>query len=265
MFADILRACVARRRGARLVVLSDFDGTLAEFDLDPTLPRIRSDAFAALVALSSLSHVTLGLVSGRRVADLARRVPLGSEVYMAGLHGLEIVVDDRSWRHDAVERALTAVQALETSLAPLVAGWAGARLEAKGAAVAVHVRGVARDDRARVLAAADATAAPWLTAGALRQLVGADVHEYLPAAAWNKGDAVRWIAHDVERDTGETPALVYFGDDLTDEDAFRAVGDGVSIVVGRRASAARYRLDAPADVAALLADLAEALALEGGR
>ena len=184
---------------------------------------------------------------------------------MAGLHGLEIVVDDRSWRHDAVERALTAVQALETSLAPLVAGWAGARLEAKGAAVAVHVRGVARDDRARVLAAADATAAPWLTAGALRQLVGADVHEYLPTAAWNKGDAVRWIAHDVERDTGETPALVYFGDDLTDEDAFRAVGDGVSVVVGRRASAARYRLDAPADVAALLADLAEALALEGGR
>ncbi len=57
MFADILRACVARRRGARLVVLSDFDGTLAEFELDPTLPRIRSDAFAALVALSSLPRM----------------------------------------------------------------------------------------------------------------------------------------------------------------------------------------------------------------
>ena len=134
-----------------------------------------------------------------------------------------------------------------------------------GAAGAVQVRGVARDDRARVLAAADATAAPWLEAGALRQLVGADVHEFLPAAAWNKGDAVRWIAHDIERETGETPWLVYFGDDLTDEDAFRAVGDGASVVVGRRASAARYRLDAPADVAALLADLAEAVALEGGR
>lgn len=265
MFADILRACVARRRGARLVVLSDFDGTLAEFDLDPTLPRIRSDAFAALVALSSLTHVTLGLVSGRRVADLARRVPLGSEVYMAGLHGLEIVVDDRTWRHDAVEHALTAVQALEASLTPVVAATAGARLEAKGAAVAVHVRGVARDERARVLASADATAAPWIAAGTLRRLVGADVHEYLPAAAWNKGDAVRWIAHDIERESGETPWLVYFGDDLTDEDAFRAVGDGVSVVVGRRASAARYRLDAPADVAALLADLAESVALEAGR
>jgi trehalose 6-phosphate phosphatase len=265
VFADVLRACAARRRGTRLVVLSDFDGTLAEFDLDPTLPRIRSDAFAALVALSSLSQVTLGLVSGRRVADLARRVPLGSEVYMAGLHGLEIVVDDRHWRHDAVERALTAVLALETSLAPVVAGTAGARLEPKGAAVAVHVRGVARDERAAVLAAADASAEPWLSAGALKLLVGADVHEYLPAAAWNKGDAVRWIAHDIERTTGETPWLVYFGDDLTDEDAFRAVGEGVSVVVGRRASAARYRLESTADVAAVLADLAEAVALEGAR
>ena len=89
MLADVRRAFVARRRGTRLVLLSDFDGTLAEFDLDPTLPRIRSDAFAALVALSSLSHVTLGLVSGRRVADLARRVPPGSGGFIGCLQGLE--------------------------------------------------------------------------------------------------------------------------------------------------------------------------------
>ncbi len=74
---------------------------------------------------------------------------------------------------------------------------------------------------------------------------GADVHEYLPATAWNKGDAVRWIAHDIERVTGETPWLVYFGDDLTDEDAFGVVGDGVSVVVGQRPSAARFRVDLP--------------------
>lgn len=184
---------------------------------------------------------------------------------MAGLHGLEIVVDHRHWRHDAIERAFTAVQALELSLAPVVSATPGARLESKGSAVAMHVRGVARDDRAAALRAADAVAEPWLTAGALRCLIGADVHEYLPAAAWNKGDAVRWIAHDVERVTGEMPWLAYFGDDLTDEDAFRAVGDGVSVVVGRRASAARYRLDSTADVAAVLAEVAEAVALEGGR
>lgn len=263
VLADVLRAFVARRRGTRLVVLSDFDGTLAEFDLDPTLPRIRSDAFAALVALSSLSPVSLGLVSGRRVVDLVRRVPLGSEVYMAGLHGLEIAINGRQWQHEAIGSASAAVRALEAQLLPLVAQTPGARLESKGASVAVHVRGAAREMRAPLLDAADQAAAPWLTSDTLRRLVGVDVHEYLPAAAWTKGDAVRWIVHDVERTTGQSPWVAYFGDDLTDEDAFRAIDEGVSVVVGRRASAARYRLDAPADVAAVLAELAEAVALEG--
>ena len=263
MLADVHRAFVARTRGTRLVLLSDFDGTLAEFDLDPTLPRIRSDAFAALVALSSLSHVTLGLVSGRRVADLARRVPLGSEVYMAGLHGLEIAVGARRWQHEAVTLAHAATRTLEAALTAVVSGADGARLESKGPAVAVHVRGVGRDRRTAVLEAADRAAAPWLDGGALKKIVGADVHEYLPAAAWTKGDAVRWIVHDVQRLTGQPTWVAYFGDDLTDEDAFRAIDDGVSVVVGRRASAARYRLESTADVASALLDLAEAAAAEG--
>ncbi len=263
MLGDVQRAFAARRRGTRLVLLSDFDGTLAEFDLDPTLPRIRSDALAALVALSSLPHVTLGLVSGRRVADLARRVPLGSEVYMAGLHGLEIAIGARLWQHAAVAPALSTVLALSRALEPIVDGAEGARLEYKGPSVAVHVRGVAVDARATVLDAADAAATPWLTSGRLRRLVGADVHEYLPGAAWTKGDAVRWIVRDVERLTGQPAWVAYFGDDLTDEDAFRAVDEGISVVVGRRASVARYRLDSTADVAAALIGMADAAVAEG--
>ncbi len=257
------RAFVARRRGTRLVLLSDFDGTLAEFDLDPTLPRIRSDALAALVALSSLPHVTLGLVSGRRVADLARRVPLGSEVYMAGLHGLEIAVGDRLWQHAAVAQAVAAAQALGGVLAGVVGGVEGARLEGKGPSMAVHVRGVAPDARAAVLDAADRAAVPWLASGSLRRLVGAEVHEYLPAAGWTKGDAVRWIVHDVERLTGQPAWVAYFGDDLTDEDAFGAITEGISVVVGRRASVARYRLASSVDVAAVLVRIADAAAAEG--
>ncbi len=264
MLAEVHRAIVARRRGTRLVLLSDFDGTLAEFDLDPTVPRIRSDALTALVALSSLSQVTLGLISGRRVADLARRVPLGSEVYLAGLHGLEIAVGDRRWQHDAVATALAAAHALERALAEVVSHAPGARLESKGPSVAVHVRGVAREQRAPVLEAADRVAAPWLASGALKRLTGADVHEFLPPAPWNKGDAVRWIVHDVERLTGQSAWVVYFGDDLTDEDAFRAIDQGVSVVVGRRASAARYRLESTAEVAAVLLDVAETAAAEVG-
>jgi len=254
VLVDVHRAFGARPRGTRLVVLSDFDGTLAEFDVDPAVPHIRSDARAALVALSSLSDLSLGLVSGRRVADLVQRVALPREVYMAGLHGLEIAVAGRFWQHDAVAAAYDAVAGLTGVLAAVLADVRDCRIEAKGASVAVHVRAVPRTARLEVLARADAAAAPWLRPGALRRLVGADVHEYLPAAGWNKGDAVRWIAHDVERRTGQPPWVAYFGDDLTDEDAFRAAD--LSVAVGRRASGARYRLEAPSDVALALVDLA---------
>jgi trehalose-6-phosphatase len=46
---------------------------------------------------------------------------------------------------------------------------------------------------------------------------------------------------------------VFFGDDVTDEDAFEATSTDLSVVVGRRPSVARLRLDSPADVAAVLA------------
>ena len=242
------------------MLLSDFDGTLAEFDVDPAVPRIRSDARAALVVLSSLSDLSLGLVSGRRVADLAQRVALPREVYMAGLHGLEIAVAERHWQHEAVAKAEDAVTALTEVLAVALADVQECRIETKGASVAVHVRGVPRAARAEVLVRADAVAEPWLRPTRLRRLIGADVHEYLPAAGWTKGDAVRWIAHDVERRTGQAPWVAYFGDDLTDEDAFRAAD--LSVVVGRRASGARYRLEAPADVATALVDLAVSTASE---
>jgi trehalose 6-phosphate phosphatase len=261
VLVDVHRAFGARPRGTRLVLLSDFDGTLAEFDVDPAAPHIRSDARAALVALSTLSDISLGLVSGRRVADLVQRVALPREVYMAGLHGLEIAVAERFWQHEAVAAAQDAATELTRVLAAVLADVRGCRVEAKGASVAVHVRAVPRLLRAEVLARADAAAAPWIRSRIFRCLVGADVHEYLPAAGWSKGEAVRLIAHDVERRTGQTPWVAYFGDDLTDEDAFRAAD--LSVVVGRRASGARYQLDSPADVAMALADLAVSTAAEG--
>lgn len=254
MVVDVHRALVARPRGTRLVVLSDFDGTLADFDDDPSRPRPRSDSLAALSALSVLSDVSLGLVSGRRVADLAERVALPSEVYMAGLHGLEIAVGGRIWEHPAVAASVDAVAALAERLAPLVDGVIGARLERKGSAVAVHLRSVALSERGSLLARAMAAARPWTAANRLYPLGGADVLEFLPTAEWNKGHAVRWIADDVRRSTATPPWVVYFGDDLTDEDAFRAAD--VSVVVGRRPSVADLRLASPAAVAAALADIA---------
>jgi trehalose 6-phosphate phosphatase len=55
---------------------------------------------------------------------------------------------------------------------------------------------------------------------------------------------------------------VYIGDDVTDEDAFKALADrGTGIVVAEtdRATSAAYRLGSPAEVEAFLGELASRL------
>ena len=59
--------------------------------------------------------------------------------------------------------------------------------------------------------------------------------ELMPNIEWHKGCAVNWIQDHVVKQYGDAWSL-YIGDDLTDEDGFRAVrGDGLlSRVAARR-------------------------------
>jgi trehalose-phosphatase len=59
--------------------------------------------------------------------------------------------------------------------------------------------------------------------------------ELLPAVDWHKGRATEWIRSRVRAKVGGPLAVVYLGDDRTDEDAFDVLGpDDVAIGVGDR-------------------------------
>jgi trehalose 6-phosphate phosphatase len=252
----VLRSIQARPPDTRLVVLCDFDGTLAPFHADPEVPRLPARATVALARLLEGGHAEVGLVSGRRLDDLRARAPLPDGAYLAGLHGLEIAVGAQAWRHPALDRLDVPLDEIARRIRQAARGEPGFVLEDKGASLALHVRGVEASRRQAVLDATEAVLDPWLDAGALRRLVGSNVREYLPAVPWHKGDAVRWIAHDVTRRTGQVAWCVYLGDDVTDEDAFRAIEHGVGVVVGERPSAARFRVPGPPAALALLEGLA---------
>jgi trehalose 6-phosphate phosphatase len=69
----------------------------------------------------------------------------------------------------------------------------------------------------------------------------------------DKGTALQALREELGAD-----AVAYFGDDVTDEDAFRALGpDDVTVKVGEGATAARFRVDGPEDAAAALIRLHE--------
>ena len=252
MVPDVLAAIDARPPRARLVVLSDFDGTLASFDVDPSTPRLSDEIRRTLETLASRHDVTVGLVSGRRLDDLQRRTELPAHVYLAGLHGLEIRYQNHDWRHPALVESRDVSDRVASAITAAIGDVAGAKLEHKGVSLTVHVRAVDPARRQHVLHDAIDAARPWLDSGVLKLLEASEAVELLPNIAWTKGDAVRWIVGDIESRVQQKAWCIFFGDDVTDEEAFRAVRDGLTVVVGQRPSRARLRLNSPADVAAVL-------------
>jgi len=255
MVSDVLAAIEARPQSERLVVLSDFDGTLAGFDVDPAAPQLDADTRRVLERLAAREDVTVGLVSGRRVDDLERRTRLSQRVYLAGLHGLEIRHGDVDWHHQDLIESRDDADRVAAAVRKAVGGVPGVAFEHKGVAVTVHVRGVPRELQEEVLSTARAAARPWLDSHVFKALDAHCAMELLPDIEWNKGDAVRWIVADVEAHAHQPAWCVFFGDDVTDEEAFRAIARGLTVAVGRRPSRARMRVSSPDDVTAVLAGM----------
>jgi trehalose-phosphatase len=164
---------------------------------------------------------------------------------------MEIEVGSRRWQHPDLDAARQHVRSLYERL-DAVRDIPGLVLEDKHASVAVHVRAVHPARQADAVAQADACAEEWTARGQLRRLTGNMVVEYLPNIAAHKGDATLWIARDVEERCRERVWSVFVGDDVTDEDAFKAITDGISVLVGARSTHATYRVADTTDVCALL-------------
>jgi trehalose-phosphatase len=260
MLDDVTRTIVNRPAGTRLLFLSDYDGTLAEFDPDPTIPRPPPRTAELLAKLAARTDLSFGIVSGRRIADLRTRTQLPSRVYLAGLHGMEIEVGSRRWQHPDLDDARQYVRMLYELLDDVHENVAGLVLEDKHASVAVHVRAVAPELRASAIERADRCAAKWLGNGKLRRLTGSYVVEYLPNIAAHKGDATRWIIEDIEGRCKQRVWTVFIGDDLTDEDAFKVIKHGIGVLVGSRDTHATHRVADTRDVEGLLEWLTSSVA-----
>jgi trehalose-phosphatase len=256
---DAVLAVIAARVGyGPLLLLSDFDGTLCEFRSDPDDVWLPPSRRAVLGELAGLRDVVVGLVSGRRIEDVRRRAGIDGTLYYAGLHGLEIRGDGTSFLHGQMTQTRGLLRVIARSLRAHVTVLPGVFVEDKDLSVALHVREASAADRQAAEVLLQRVAGPHLHSGLLKMLPGDCVFEMLPDIAWTKGDAVRWICRAVRESGGRQPWPVYFGDDLTDEDAFAAVGTGgVSVKVGgRRPTAAAFRIDGPPALEELLWRLA---------
>jgi trehalose 6-phosphate phosphatase len=248
MLAEVQAEVAGRPAGTAFVLLLDFDGTLAEFNPDPAAPELTPERWELLSRISREPGVTLGIVSGRRLDDLRARTRLPDHVYHAGLHGLEIEIDGNRTTHPDLSSAEARVEGLAASLRRLLAEFPDAFIEDKGASVAVHTRRLPQEQHERVFARADVLAVPWIAEGHVRRLEGNAVVEYLPNISGHKGEATNWITASVELKFSRRAWVAYIGDDITDEDAFRAIDCGIGVLVGLRPTSATYKLDGIVDV-----------------
>ncbi len=242
--ADLDAALTALARRGPVLVASDYDGVLARLRDEPSAAVPEPGVAGVLARLAAADGVTVALVSGRGVADLRTTSGLTGPYRWVGSHGAEFdgpLTDELAARRDA----------LAAQLEPVVAGTAGARLEVKPASVAVHVRQVT--DRAGAVSLLDRA---WTLAdSSLTLKPGKDVLELAVTDA-DKGTALRRLIAELG-----VAATVYLGDDVTDEDGFRALGpDDVTVKIGAGPTDARYRVPDPAGALSVLNRLAQLLA-----
>ncbi|CAN5334523.1 hypothetical protein BH20GEM2_BH20GEM2_21450 [soil metagenome] len=247
------------REHACLVLLLDFDGTLAPIVERPEDAAMPAATRVALERLLGRADVEAALISGRGMADARERAALPGIAY-AGNHGMEIQGPGVERIHPDAKAARPALERVIDALAAPLGEIPGAILEDKGLTLSIHDRMVAPERRAEI-------------AGLVRQCVegeaelriteGKRVREVRPRSDWHKGKAVDFLLDELAPPAG-APVL-YLGDDTTDEDAFgvlraRDVNGGGFLFAEAPLpfTLAGWTLRDPAEVGRFLATLADA-------
>jgi trehalose 6-phosphate phosphatase len=246
-----------------LLLLFDIDGTLAPIASRPQDAVVPDAARRSLSRLAALPGVRVGLVTGRSADDGARLVSVPG-LWVIGNHGVETVDPDGTRHVDPAALAFAEPLARAAdALAPLVAATPGTMLEDKRWSLSLHYR-LAPAAEPRLRRAAEHVAK---TEG-LRLGEGSAVLEVRIPAEVDKGTAVVTLARRMGA-AAPGSAVLFAGDDRTDEDAFRRLAQlpgAVTVRVGAPevATHARWRVDAPADVHALLESLLTLRAVRAG-
>jgi trehalose 6-phosphate phosphatase len=208
----------ARLDGVPLVVMLDVDGTLAPIAPRPEDAAVPAETRRSVAALAARAGTHVALVSGRSAGD-ARRMVAVSNVWVIGNHGAEVV--SPTGEEDVEPQVApfeAAVANARARLTRLLAPVAGAIVEDKRWTLTVHYRGV----DPRVVPMVQVSVQRVAQELGLRVHDGKMVYEVRPPVRVDKGSAVFALAQRLGG-LAQGAALLFVGDDRTDEDAFRVL------------------------------------------
>ncbi|XP_051185541.1 uncharacterized protein [Lolium perenne] len=247
-------------RGKKILIFLDYDGTISPINDIPAEATIPSDIREAVQKAAELFPTSI--VSGRRIEKLKNFVKLDN-VHYAGSHGQEIVMSGEpvpSYAPVGIheQRVTAATHYLEDGSSKIE----GAIVENNKYAVSLHFRNVDQKDWTLVEKLVEDAKAAF---EGLEMTRGHMVLELRAQTGLNKGTAVKYLINHILGKLGLDRSEVlpmYFGDDVTDEDAFevlreKKLGFGVLISEEPRESKALYSLKNPLEVKRFLNELVE--------
>ena len=248
LFTDIDKILYKIHNGPKVLLLLDYDGTLTPIVKKPELAQLSGANRRLLQNLGK--KLILGIISGRSLKDIKHLVKVPGIIY-AGNHGLEIEFPGKVYSHTknksfgvgvyvipGVSGFSKLLDKLASILYQRLVHIPGVIVEHKGLTLSLHYRSVNRLRHAEVRRLFNNVVNPFIKTDKVEITTGKKVFEIRPPIEWDKGRVVVKIMRRVKG--GVLP--IYIGDDVTDEDAFKAIrNNGITIYVGRpRESYAQY-------------------------
>jgi trehalose 6-phosphate synthase/phosphatase len=237
---------------SKLALLLDYDGTLAPIALHPDEARLPEETRAVLERLVKMPNVHVAVISGRSIENVKQMVNIEGITY-AGNHGLDIEHPDGTvFAHPEQARFLLVIDKLKQDLEVEVCK-DGAWIESKGVLLTYHYRNVQQHLRPALI---DQATAIVLKHG-FRPCKAHCAIEAKPPITWGKGRAsIQVLRTTFGVDWSERVRIIYVGDDVTDEDAMKALkGMAVTFRIANSATvstAADHRLHNTQSVLVLL-------------
>ncbi len=206
-------------------LLLDYDGTLAPFRVQPDKAVPYPGVRRILNLILKAQHTRVVLITGRWTKDLIPLLGLKQLPEIWGSHGWERLRADGSYQIAQFDEL--ALKGLAEADVWVETEGLADRCEYKPGCLALHWRGL-KPIRIQRIRAKVSKNWPLLAYKKGLILTEFDGGMELRVQGRNKGHAVKTIL----RETEKGAVVTYLGDDITDEDAFKALkGKGLSVLV----------------------------------
>ena len=245
--------------GKSVYVFLDYDGTLTPIVPDPSNAVLSQEMYEVVMEVSQICSV--GVVTGRGRGTIKSFIKdeLADRVSIAASHGFDISLPTGEYIQVGDSDHMSEFKRFKSYLSTCEFP-TGCMIEDTGYSISVHYRHV--DPHMQASIKPKLQDCLRLFSG-LVLTSGKMVYEVRLDLDWNKGRAVDWILQHtfLKTHSVEDICVIYIGDDITDEDGFKALyqyTNNCSIIVAdklTRPTNASFRLRDPDDVMKFLTQL----------